>query len=315
MRRTSLDRLDSLSRYTVASQRAADQIIRSYSTSFGAATRLLGPRHRVHVRSVYALARIADELVDGASDLAGESVEEQHLALDQLEAETQHAIAVGYSSNPIVHAFAHTARASGIGSDLTTPFFAAMRTDLVGAAGSASSESARIRSFTFQEHATYVYGSAEVIGLMCLRIFIRDQHLDQATVVELERGARSLGAAFQNVNFLRDLADDTERLGRSYLSEAGRLSAEEHAQWVSAIREQLATANATLPLLPSDARLAVACALRLFARLTDRIDRMPLEQLYTRRVRVSAREKAWLMLTATLTTKRDRPATPQEVRA
>ena len=298
MTRDSLDHLDSLARYTAASERAADQIIRSYSTSFGVATRLLGRRHRAHVRNIYALARVADELVDGASELAGETLTQQHEALDQLETETESALRHGYSSNPIVHAFAHTARASGIDTSLTRPFFASMRTDLT------DSQAHHPQVFDEQEHADYVYGSAEVIGLMCLRVFVRDEPHDEATSRELERGARSLGAAFQNVNFLRDLADDSDRLGRSYLSDQGRLSADDQARWIATIREQLGTARGTLALLPRDARLSVACALRLFARLTDRLERVPAAQLYSRRVRVPGPEKAWLIVRESIAVRR-----------
>jgi phytoene synthase len=285
-----LDELGSLARYTVASEHAADQIIRAYSTSFGTATRLLGRRHRAHVRNIYALARVADELVDGATDEAGITPEQQHRALDRLENETARAIDTGYSSNPIVHAFASTARASGIGTELTTPFFRSMRTDIT------ASTDAHQNLFGANEHADYVYGSAEVIGLMCLRVFMRDDQPDDELLGRLETGAKSLGAAFQNVNFLRDLADDTHRLGRSYLSDQGQIDAAEHAQWIATIREQLRLAAETLPLLPRDARFAVACALSLFARLTDRLSKVSAAELYQRRVRVPAPEKAWLIL-------------------
>ena len=281
-------RLTSLDRYTAACERAASQIIDVYSSSFGTATRLLGPRHRAHVRNIYALVRIADELVDGATDEAGADATQQHLALQILEDETDRAMASGYSSNPIVHAFARTARASGIGVDLTGPFFASMRTDLPDETADP------VARFSPDEHARYVYGSAEVVGLMCLRVFLREESRTTEERRILERGARQLGAAFQNVNFLRDLADDSDRLGRSYLTEQERVDAALQQQWIATIRKQLADAAASLPLLPSDARVAVGCALRLFSRLTDRLAAVPAEQLYQRRVRVPAPEKAWL---------------------
>lgn len=298
----SLDQLSSLGRYTVASERAADQIIRAYSTSFGTATKLLGPSHRTHVRNIYALARIADELVDGASAEAGEGLAGQHRALDLLEQDVEHAVSTGFSSNPIVHAFATTARLSRFGNELTRPFFSSMRTDItVG-------EPHALQVFTNGQHASYVYGSAEVIGLMCLRVFVRDEHYTEEQQHQLEQGARSLGAAFQNVNFLRDLADDTDRLGRSYLAEEGRVSEADHRRWITEIRQQLVDATATLPLLPSDARLAVACALRMFERLTDRLERVPTEQLYKRRVGVPRHEKAWLILREMITAGKERTA-------
>ena len=310
----AFDRLGALARYTAASESAAGRIIESYSTSFGLATSLLGERHRTHVRNIYALVRVADELVDGVTAEAGIAPEQQHAALTRLEQEVEAATGSGYSSNPIVHAFAVTARASGIGAALTRPFFASMRTDLpaisVDAAEPAAPRSGADAMLRFgdEAHASYVYGSAEVVGLMCLRVFLRDEWCSTETRTQLEHGARRLGAAFQNVNFLRDLADDTDRLGRSYLSDHGTVDAELQARWIAVIREQLADAVATLPLLPRDARLAVGCALRLFGRLTDRIARTPAAQLAERRVRVPAPEKAWLVARSALDLRKERTA-------
>lgn len=298
----SLDRMDPLARYTAASELAAGRIIEAYSTSFGTATRLLGARHRDHVRSIYALVRVADELVDGATAGAGIPPESQHSALSRLEEETHTALESGYSSNPIVHAFAHTARSAGIGHELTRPFFSSMRTDLPAPTSAVPPDecgTVRLR-FGDEDHADYVYGSAEVVGLMCLRVFVRDESRTDEQLQALEHGARRLGAAFQNVNFLRDLADDTGRLGRSYLSDRGRIDSASQERWIAVIREQLADAAATLPLLPRDARLAVGCALRLFGRLADRISRTPTAQLYERRIRVPAAEKAWLIARSAL---------------
>ena len=126
----------------------------------------------------------------------------------------------------------------------------------------------------------------------------------QATC-SLRRGASRLGAAFQNVNFLRDLADDTDRLGRSYLGDTGRLTDADRDAWVQTVREQLADASAAIPLLPHDARAAVRSALSLFSALTDKVARTPVEQLYRTRVRVSDPAKAGLAARAVLTTWRE----------
>lgn len=304
----ALDGLSPVVRYTRASEIAAGRIIEAYSTSFGTATRLLGVRHRSHVRNIYALVRVADELVDGATADADMTPGEQRSALDRLEEETERALRSGYSSNPIVHAFAHTARSSGIDEQLTRPFFSSMRTDLVAEArDSRSGPDAPQLFFGHAEHAEYVYGSAEVVGLMCLRVFVRDEMPNAQESRLLERGARRLGAAFQNVNFLRDLADDTGRLGRCYLSEDGRMDEEIRDRWLSEIRDQLSDARAALPLLPKDARLAVASAVQLFGRLGDRIARVPVGDLYRRRVRVSAAEKSLLIVQAALDVRKEGP--------
>ncbi|HRP99348.1 MAG TPA: squalene/phytoene synthase family protein [Terrimesophilobacter sp.] len=285
----------SLAQYTAAAGRAASEVIRAYSTSFGAATRLLGHRHRQHVRNIYALVRVADELVDGVAADAGAPAATAAQALEQLIDDTHRAMETGFSGNLIVHAFATTARTCGIDRSLTEPFFASMRSDLETA------ETPGLRTFDRGEHGDYVYGSAEVVGLMCLRVFTRVSRLSDAERGELERGARQLGAAFQNVNFLRDLADDTARLGRSYLSEAEPITDADRDRWVATIRSQLDEARRTLPLLPADARLAVRSALDLFASLTARIAATPAEHLYRERVRVPGARKALIVVRAVAT--------------
>lgn len=295
--------------YGVASEHAADRIIRAYSTSFGAATRLLGPRHRRHIRNVYALVRVADELVDGVAAEAHLTPAQQLARLDALEAETHEALDTGYSSNPIVHAFAVSARLADVDRSLTEPFFASMRMDLrvpiaaqtaVGAAADGLEGIAPrgLAEFDGSAHAEYVFGSAEVIGLMCLRVFLRDEQRSRAETRSLEAGARSLGAAFQNINFLRDIADDTERLARSYLSDGAPMTESLKMRWIGTIRRQLAEAEAVLPLLPHDARAAVDCARRLFARLADKLERTPAERLLTQRIRVSNPMKAVIVVRA-----------------
>ena len=293
------ENLAPLERYTLASQRAADRIISTYSTSFGAATRLLGRRHRTHIRNIYALVRVADELVDGATAGAGMSHDRQCAALATLEDETLDALDSGYSSNPIIQAYTHTARLAGFGDDLIGPFFASMRSDLESGAEHGG-QPPGLLLFGDEAHASYVHGSAEVIGLMCLRVFTREEAPSGQRAATLEHGARRLGAAFQNVNFLRDLADDTDRLGRSYLSSTGRIDEETQRQWIATIDGQLRDARASLPLLPRDARLAVDCAIRLFARLTKRLAGTPADQLYRRRIRVPAPEKAFIIARAAL---------------
>lgn len=288
----------SLEQFTQAAERAANQVISAYSTSFGLATRALGPRHRQHVRNIYALVRVADELVDGLTAEAGLSRQQQVEALEHFIAETHRAMQLGCSSDLVVHAFAGTARAVGIDESLTQPFFDSMRTDL--REQDAATES--IMGFGEDAHESYVFGSAEVIGLMCLRVFLQGEQLSDEDSRELERGARKLGAAFQNINFLRDLSDDTERLGRSYLGPNERINDAERVAWVDTIRGQLDEAARVIPKLPRDARVAVRSALLLFTALTDRIERARVDELYRRRVRVPNPVKIGLTARAALTT-------------
>jgi 15-cis-phytoene synthase len=121
---------DALVDYTNAAMKSSAVVLRCYSTSFGLASRLFEPAVRRQVDSVYALVRVADEIVDGVTSAAGLAPEEILRQLDEFERETEQALASGYSTNLVVHAFADTARRTGIGTALTRPFFSSMRADL-----------------------------------------------------------------------------------------------------------------------------------------------------------------------------------------
>ena len=272
-----------LALYDKTARDAAASVISQYSTSFGLACRLLGPRPRPHVRSIYALVRVADEIVDGPAEAAGLSPAEAEGVLDELEAETLRAIERGFSANLIVHAFALTARECGIGADLVAPFFTSMRTDLTTFDHDGAS------------HDAYVYGSAEVVGLMCLRVFVNAGSAHpSAPSAELVEGARRLGAAFQDVNFLRDLGHDESALGRDYLGlSAGTTSRDEVLDRIDA---DLAAAAAVVPLLPADCRRAVTAAHDLFAALSARLRRTTDDA----RVRVPDPVKAAIAMRAVL---------------
>ncbi|NJC56373.1 phytoene/squalene synthetase [Brevibacterium marinum] len=287
--------------FSRTAQQAAKAVISNYSTSFGLATSLLGSSHRHHIRNIYALVRIADEIVDGLAADAGLGVREQYALLDDFASATRNALRSGVSDNLIIHAFAETARAAEITVDLIEPFFASMRAD-VAAPGEPL---APVRSFHPDELRDYVYGSAEVVGLMCLRVFLLDQHRTPAQIEQLENGARELGAAFQNINFLRDLADDSQRLHRSYLTAASRLTDSDKSAWVKRIRQQLSYAEGTTSLLPKDARAAVRGAAALFAALNDKIAATPVDHLYRERVRIPNVVKASLAAKAVMLTMKD----------
>jgi phytoene/squalene synthetase len=267
-----------LALYGEVATQTASLVIRRYSTSFGLAARLLGPAVRQPVENIYALVRVADEVVDGGADEAGLDPAIAARLLDELETQTERAVEEGYSSNLVVHAFAATARAAGFGAELTKPFFASMRMDL--------SASAHDRA-SFEK---YIYGSAEVVGLMCLRVFVSDTErvYSDAELATLETGARALGSAFQKVNFLRDLAADLTALGRSYFPGIDPVAITETQKdaVLDDIDRELGLAAATIPLLPTSSRRAVATAERLFAELSHRLRATPAASLLTTRVRV-----------------------------
>ena len=275
-----------LALYDRVAEETASIVIRRYSTSFGLASRLLGPGLRQHVENIYALVRVADEIVDGGAEEAGVDTIGAGRALNELERETENAMDTGFSSNLVVHAFALTARETSFGAELTAPFFESMRMDL-------SAKQHDQASFE-----RYVYGSAEVVGLMCLRAFVLGENVDD--LPRLETGARALGAAFQKVNFLRDLAADFETLGRSYFPDVNveTFTEEEKVRLLDDIDADLAVSAAVLPDLPASSRRAVALAQSLFAELSRRLRKTPASELVRSRVRVPNPVKARLALAA-----------------
>lgn len=281
MSRRATARPTSLALYEATARRAAAPVIRAYSTSFGLAARLFPARSRTDISTIYALVRIADEIVDGTAAEAGLDATEQRRLLDELEAETGFAVTAGFSANLVVHAFASVARRTGIESELTHAFFASMRRDL------------ECVDFDVEEYRRYVHGSAEVVGLMCLRVFLAGREVPADEAAMLEEGAARLGAAFQKVNFLRDLGHDRTELSRSYLPELGgsRPTEAGKAAVVADIRSDLDAARAATLELPRDCRRAVLLATAYFAELLRRIERTPAERLAGERISVPAAVK------------------------
>ena len=276
--------------YDLVAEETARIVIRRYSTSFGLASRLLGRSVRQHVENIYALVRVADEIVDGVAVDAGLDTGAAREQLDELERETERAIATGFSTNLVVHAYAITARETGFGRDLGAPFFASMRTDLTAT------------EHDQESFDRYVYGSAEVVGLMCLRAFLADEDVSTDERARFEHGARALGAAFQKVNFLRDLAADFDTLGRSYFPgiNVETFTEAEKLRLLDDIDADLATSAAVVPDLPASSRRAVALAQGLFAELSVRLRATPAIELRSRRVRVPNPVKARIAAAAAL---------------
>jgi phytoene/squalene synthetase len=210
--------------------------------------------------------------------------------LDELEAETYRALASGFSTNLVVHAFAHTAREAGIKRDIIEPFFHSMRMDLTE------------REHDQKGFDTYVYGSAEVVGLMCLKVFMVGRDYTKEERVTLIAGARALGAAFQKVNFLRDLAADFKKLGRSYFPgvNVSSFDAATQIRLIEDIENDLAVSAQTLPLLPTGSRKAVAAAQMFFQALNERIRNTPAEVLIETRISVPNSQKLVILAKALL---------------
>jgi phytoene/squalene synthetase len=278
--------LKSLEKYTQAAIASSREVIRSYSTSFGLATNLLAQPIRTHVQNIYALVRVADEIVDGAAAGAfGQNRLASEGELNKLEQDTYKAMNLGFSTNLVVHAFARTAIETGISRKIVEPFFYSMRMDL---------QRTKHDKKSFDK---YVYGSAEVIGLMCLQAFIKGQNYSQAQLDTLRQGAQALGAAFQKVNFLRDLAQDFDQLGRSYFPNLNVNNFDEakKLELVEDIRKDLALSAKTIPLLPSSSSKAVVAAQLFFTALNDKIAKTQASELIKTRIRVNDFQKLLIL--------------------
>ena len=271
--------LSSLRLYTATALAASGSVIGRYSTSFSLACRTLPPAVRRDIAGIYALVRVADEVVDGTAGAAGLEAARVRTALDGYEAAVNSALATGFATDLVIHGFADVARRHGFGRELTEPFFASMRADLdVAEHDGASLES-------------YIYGSAEVVGLMCLEVFM-DMPGTRADTPEqrdmLRATARRLGAAFQKVNFLRDLGADHDQLGRTYFpgADPAHLDETQKTQLLADLNADLDAAMPGILALDRRARRAVLIAHGLFTELSRRIERVPARELTRQRISV-----------------------------
>lgn len=272
-----LGRRPARSLYDSVSEGSAAVVIRSYSSSFGLASRLLAEPVRTQVRNVYALVRVADEIVDNPDPALGRL--SRAVMLDWLQDDLRHAMRSGYSANLVVHAFARTARSVGIDESIVDPFFDSMRMDL------------ETTVHTRESFDRYVHGSAEVVGLMCLRAFLAapDAVPGQSSGYDaLAPGAQRLGAAFQKLNFLRDLAEDHDVLRRDYFPglEVERFCDADRDRILDDIDADLDAAAAVVPALPASSRRAVRAAHATFAELGSRLRQTPAAEIRRSRVRV-----------------------------
>lgn len=263
--------------YVAISERTSQLVTQRYSTSFSMAASLFGANIRQDIYNIYGMVRIADEIVDTYAGTDAEAV------LDAFEAQLYEDLRRGFSTNPVLQAFISTARKVGITKSLIGPFFASMRMDV------------QPHTYSPRMYQKYIYGSAEVVGLMCLKVFCQG---DAAHYHDLRAGAQALGAAFQKVNFLRDLADDHDKLGRYYFPVGSFETFNEDikAQIIADITLDFETARAAIDKLPSGAQKAVRAAYVYYASLLQRIEQTPAEVLKQQRIRVNDFQKLWLLV-------------------
>ena len=275
-----------MNQYDAVAARTAELVTNAYSSSFGLASRLFPISIRSDIYNVYGLVRIADEIVDS---YRGSDAREQ---LDTLELEVYAALERRYSTNLIVHAFQITARRHKIGQDLIAPFFYSMRLDT------------EPQVYTPALYAKYIEGSAEVVGLMCLKVFVKST----TEFRHLEPGARALGAAFQKVNFLRDLAADQTELKRFYFPNTTfeAFSEEVKKSIVDDIERDFALASNAVAQLPQSARPAVTAAYTYYLRLLWKLKAATAEEVLHKRVRINKAAKLGLLGRTVVATKLSR---------
>lgn len=256
-----------MDQYNLVAAQVCQLVTNSYSTSFGTATKLFPKTIRQDIYNIYGLVRLADEIVD--TYLGADAAEQ----LDGLEQETYRALDSGYSTNLIVHAFAQTAVKSNIGQELIAPFFYSMRLDTTP------------QHYTPELYARYIDGSAEVVGLMCVKVFVTTD----AEYTHLEPGARALGAAFQKVNFLRDLAADQANLERYYFPGSSFTTFDEATKLtiINDIESDFVIAKHAIAQLPASARPAVSAAYSYYSRLLRKLKSTTADELLQKRVRIN----------------------------
>ncbi|MBN1769462.1 MAG: phytoene/squalene synthase family protein [Prolixibacteraceae bacterium] len=252
-----------------------------YSTSFSLGVRLLGKAYRDHIYSIYGFVRYADEIVDTFFDY------QQDELLKEFREETYKAIDRGISLNPIIDSFQRTVSQCGIETELIDAFLDSMEMDL------------RHEIYDTKLLEKYIYGSAEVVGLMCLRVFYSNE---PEKYEELVYPARKLGEAFQKVNFLRDAQDDFENKGRVYFKNIDfrNFTPEAKVQIENDIQFDFDEAFKGIVKLKTQARLGVYLAYRYYLNLFERIKNAPPEEILKKRFSVPNHKKGVLMFKASV---------------
>jgi len=249
----------------------------SYSTSFSLGIKLLNKQLHDPIYAIYGFVRFADEIVDTFHG------HDKEYLLDKFEADTFEAIERGISLNPILHSYQLVVRKYNIDRELIQTFLNSMRMDL---------EQTEYSRQGFEE---YILGSAEVVGLMCLKVFVNG---DQEAYQSLKPAAMSLGSAFQKVNFLRDIKADLEDLGRTYFPgvDMSAFNHEDKLRIEAEIEKDFISALEGIRQLPPGARRGVYIAYVYYKKLFDKIKSTPADHLMKKRIRIHNGRKMTLML-------------------
>lgn len=255
----------------------SEKVTKTYSTSFSLATRLLSKNIRKDIYNIYGFVRFADEIVDSFHDY--NKTELFHDFSLDLEKSLLNKIHL----NPILNSFQHTFHKYNIDKKLVDSFMKSMRMDLT-----------KKKYNTIEEYKEYIYGSADVVGLMCLKVFVQG---DNNMYNKLKNKAMKLGSAFQKVNFLRDLKADKEDLNRTYFpnTKFEKLSEIEKNEIINDIESDFKQGLEGIKNLPLEAKFGVFMAYRYYNQLLKKLKKTPATEIINKRIRVPNLKKIELL--------------------
>ena len=255
----------------------SENVTKTYSTSFSLATRLLSENIRKDIYNIYGFVRFADEIVDSFHDYNKTEL------FNDFSDDLEKALANKIHLNPILNSFQHTFHKYNIDKDLVDSFMKSMRMDLT-----------KKKYSTVKEYKEYIYGSADVVGLMCLKVFVQG---NSKLYNKLKNNAMKLGSAFQKVNFLRDLKADKEDLNRTYFpnTKFEKLNESEKNEIINEIENDFKDGLDGIKQLPLDAKFGVFMAYRYYNQLLKKLKKTPATEIINRRIRVPNLKKIELL--------------------
>ena len=260
-------------------------VTQSYSTSFSMATKMLDRSIRDDIYNIYGFVRFADEIVDTFHEY------DKDVLFEDFEKDLNYALEHRISLNPILNAFQATYHNYQIPEHLVRAFMKSMRMDLTK----------KIYA-SHEEYKEYIYGSADVVGLMCLKVFVFG---DEERYEELKDSAMALGSAFQKVNFLRDLKADYEDLNRTYFPNTNLLDLDEEAKEriVQEIQDDFEKGYNGIIRLPNEAKFGVLTAYNYYKKLLKKLQKTPSREIKNTRIRVPDYQKFGLLAKSYVTCK------------
>ena len=252
-------------------------ITQTYSTSFSMATKMLSNSIRQDIYNIYGFVRLADEIVDSFHDYDKEAL------FIQFETDLEAALINKISLNPILNSFQETYHNYNIDKEMVDAFMNSMRQDLH-----------KTVYHTEEEYKNYIYGSADVVGLMCLKVFVKGDHQKYE---KLKETAMALGSAFQKVNFLRDLKADHDELNRTYFPNTDLNNLDEISKKaiIDDIEKDFAEGLQGIKQLPLEAKFGVFMAYRYYNQLLVKLKKTPALEIKSTRIRVPDYKKVELL--------------------